>query len=145
MNKLLNLPIAPSSSVHNYILNNDSFMIDKLKNKNAFEFEKKYPLKCLPLFITTNYNDKKEYEWKCKIINRKLNIINVLNLLELMERIKKVIDTDYNLSLNNNNNNYENHSNTNIFHNSTTNYNKNFILPNTLNNLNNSSSLRIIP
>ena len=62
-----------------------------------------------------------------------------------MERIKKEIDTDYNLSLNNNNNNYGNHSNTNIFHNSTTNYNKNFILPNTLNNLNNSSCLRIIP
>ena len=68
MNKLLNLPIAPSSSVHNYILNNDSFMIDKLKNKNAFEFEKKYPLKSLPLFITTNYNDKKNMNGNVKLL-----------------------------------------------------------------------------
>ena len=68
MNKLLNLPIAPSSSVHNYILNNDSFMIDKLKIKNAFEFEKKDPLKHLPLFIILIIMIKKNINGNVKLL-----------------------------------------------------------------------------
>ena len=144
INKNLNFPIAlsPSKSVKNYIQNSNSFMIDKIKKKSVFE--KKYKFKFLPLFFTLNYNDKKDFEWKNKIINRKLNIITVLNQLEFIEKLKKEIDNEYNFQTNNYNYNQISQvgSNTIMNQNSLSNYSKN---NSNQNNLNNSSSLRIIP
>ena len=138
INKFLNIPSTQSTP--NYFKNSNNIIVDKIKNKN--DFEKKYQFKFLPLFITVNYKDKKEIEWKIKIINRKLNIINILNHLELIEKLQKEIEFEYNISMKRYNTVNNICSNSNIHFNSLNNLNKN---NNNINNLNNSSSLRIIP
>ena len=104
VNSNKNIPIIPKTKSTPLAVQNNNFILKKLKDKE--NFEQKYHKKLfLPfLFATTSYNDKKEIDWNIKTINRKLNIITVLNLLEQIEKIKKELDVDCWITTGNNNN-----------------------------------------